>query len=109
MRHEQALVALGIQELKRLEGVTVYAADDMAGQAGVLSFTVDGMDCEEVGAGLGQAGIAVRAGYHCAPFAHRSAGTLDTGTVRVSVSAFNKPWELHRLGEAVERLQRRKA
>ena len=109
LRHEQALVALGIQELKRLEGVTVYAADDMAGQAGVLSFTVDGMDCEEVGAGLGQAGIAVRAGYHCAPFAHRSAGTLDTGTVRVSVSAFNKPWELHRLGEAVERLQRRKA
>ena len=29
-------------------------------------------------------GIAVRAGLHCAPYAHESAGTLETGTVRVS-------------------------
>ena len=29
-------------------------------------------------------GIALRAGLHCAPLAHKSAGTLDTGTVRVS-------------------------
>ena len=29
-------------------------------------------------------GIALRAGLHCAPLAHRSAGTLDTGTVRAS-------------------------
>lgn len=106
LRHERSLIAIGAETLSRLEGVTVYAAEDGACQAGVLSFTVDGMDCEEVGARLGQAGIAVRAGYHCAPFAHRSAGTLDTGTVRVSVSAFNKPWELRRLGEAVARIQR---
>ena len=33
---------------------------------------------------LAQRGIAVRAGLHCAPLAHESAGTLDTGTVRVS-------------------------
>ena len=30
-------------------------------------------------------GIAVRAGLHCAPYAHASAGTLETGTVRVSI------------------------
>ena len=35
------------------------------------------------------ADIAVRAGLHCAPLAHRTAGTLDTGTVRCSFSAFN--------------------
>ena len=29
-------------------------------------------------------GIALRAGLHCAPLAHKSTGTLDTGTVRVS-------------------------
>ena len=31
----------------------------------------------------------MRAGLHCAPLAHRTAGTLDTGTVRCSFSAFN--------------------
>ena len=54
-----------------------------AHQAGTLSF-LPGMDCEEAAERLGRWGIAVRAGLHCAPMAHESAGTLDTGTVRVS-------------------------
>ena len=29
-------------------------------------------------------GIALRAGLHCAPLAHESAGTLESGTLRVS-------------------------
>ena len=43
------------------------------------------MDCEEAAEKLARQGIAVRAGLHCAPFAHESAGTLETGTVRVSI------------------------
>ena len=52
-------------------------------QAGTLSF-LPGMDCEEAAQMLARRGIAVRAGLHCAPLAHESAGTLATGTVRVS-------------------------
>ena len=52
-------------------------------QAGTVSFRC-GMDCEEAAQVLGKQGIAVRAGLHCAPFAHESAGTLETGTIRVS-------------------------
>ena len=48
-----------------------------------LSFVPRG-DCEKMAAGLAEAGVAVRAGLHCAPLAHESAGTLATGTVRVS-------------------------
>ena len=61
-------------------GMTVFTG---AHQAGTLSF-LPGMDCEEAAKYLGDRGIAVRAGLHCAPFAHESAGTLHTGTVRVS-------------------------
>lgn len=52
-------------------------------QAATLSF-LPGQDCETAAQELSKQGIAVRAGLHCAPFAHESAGTLDTGTVRVS-------------------------
>lgn len=52
-------------------------------QAATVSF-LPGMDCEEAAQMLAQQGIAVRAGLHCAPYAHESAGTLETGTVRVS-------------------------
>ena len=43
------------------------------------------LSTEEVAKILSEEGIAVRAGLHCAPLAHESAGTLETGTVRVSI------------------------
>ena len=52
-------------------------------QSGTLSF-VGRMDCQDLAAALAGQGICVRAGLHCAPVAHESAGTLETGTVRVS-------------------------
>ena len=63
-------------------GLRLYRGGES--QSGLFSFTVDGMDCEEVGQALARRGVAVRAGLHCAPTAHESAGTLDTGTLRVS-------------------------
>ena len=68
---------------------TVFFAPEDAVQTGVLSFRVDGRDCEELGESLAERGVAVRAGLHCAPLAHRTAGTVDTGTMRCSFSAFN--------------------
>ena len=52
-------------------------------QGGTISF-LPGMDCEEGARLLAGEGIAVRAGLHCAPLAHETAGTLETGTIRVS-------------------------
>jgi cysteine desulfurase family protein len=34
-------------------------------------------------------GIAVRSGLHCAPWAHRTLGTLETGTVRIGIGFGN--------------------
>ena len=62
-------------------GYTVFSGPD---QAGTVSFLPKDGDCEMVAERLGRQGIAVRAGLHCAPLAHESAGTLKTGTVRVS-------------------------
>ena len=88
------LQRVGIEEIARRErrqaqrcaeglkamGIRVFAGEH---QGGTLSFVPE-MDCEEAAQRLAQRGIAVRAGLHCAPLAHESAGTLGTGTVRVS-------------------------
>jgi selenocysteine lyase/cysteine desulfurase len=105
-RHEQALAALAGHKLRQLPGVRVFASKDPACQSGVLSFTVEGRDCEELGAILGQRGIAVRAGLHCAPLAHRTAGTLETGTVRLSFSAFNTPGQVDRFAGILRQILR---
>ncbi len=102
--HEEQLTALTVRRLARVSGVRVFADPDCACQAGVLSFQIQGMDCEETGAALARRGIAVRAGLHCAPLAHQTAGTLEAGTVRASFSAFNTPREALALAGAVEAL-----
>ena len=100
---ERRLAQLAAAGLRKLPGVTVYARPDLAAQLGVVSFTAEGKDAEALAAALADRGIAVRAGLHCAPLAHRTAGTLDSGTVRLSFSAFNTRQEvtvfLRTLGE----------
>lgn len=79
LRTEQAAAMRAAVGLRRL-GMRVFSGPH---QCGTLSFIPRG-DCEEMGEKLARRGIAVRAGLHCAPVAHESAGTLDTGTLRVS-------------------------
>lgn len=60
-----------------------YRTFDGAHQGGTLSF-LGNTDCLELSEKLGRRGVALRAGLHCAPLAHESAGTLETGTLRIS-------------------------
>ena len=61
-------------------GFQVFTGGNQCGTLSCLS----GHDPENLAAFLGREGICVRAGLHCAPLAHESAGTLNTGTVRIS-------------------------
>lgn len=87
-RHEAALCRR-MSELLRGGGLEVYTGIN---QSGVLSVCPP-CDCEALAAELARRGVAVRAGLHCAPAAHESAGTLDRGTVRFSPSAFTSAAE----------------
>ena len=78
-RQEHRQLERCVRGLRNL-GMKVFAGPH---QASTVSF-LSGMDCEEGAALLSRLGIAVRAGLHCAPYAHESAGTLESGTIRVS-------------------------
>lgn len=94
-KEEEKCVKYIIEPLKKL-GFEVYSGEH---QGGTISF-VPPMDCEELAGKMTARGIAVRAGLHCAPLAHESAGTLETGTVRVSFG-----WDAT-LGQAQQFLQK---
>ena len=78
-RREREQLENCVRGLRKI-GMRVFAGEH---QAGTVSFC-PGQDCEEAAKLLARQGIAVRAGLHCAPLAHESAGTLETGTVRIS-------------------------
>ena len=92
--YESELGRYAARHLAELPGVEVFSGPF---QTGVVSFRAAGMDCEELGEALAARGIALRAGLHCAPLAHRTAGTLETGTVRFSPSVFNRRQEVDEL------------
>lgn len=93
-RHEQILLEKAVNQMKTIPNITLWHLDDPALQTGVLSFTVKNKESFDISETLGAHGIAVRGGLHCAPFAHRTAGTLPDGTVRLSFSAFNRAEEV---------------
>ena len=107
LRHELKLKTELCRQLSDLSKIRLFS--DEARQLGVVSFQPEGFDCEDFAKMLADRGIAVRAGLHCAPEAHRSAGTLEQGTVRVSVSAFTSPGEIRSFVIACEEILKKQA
>lgn len=85
LRSELAVTDMLYDELSRIRGVVLYNRP----QVPVLSFGIEGMSGESVAEALARKGFALRGGFHCSPLAHRSMGTAEAGTARVSVGAFN--------------------
>ena len=99
---ENLLIGMLRDGLKTMGELTVVAPD-RADHGGIVSVVPLGISCEELAARLNRRGVAVRAGLHCAPQAHRTGGTLSTGTVRFSVSVFNTPQEISRALEITKK------
>lgn len=101
-QHEHTLLNQVEQGLKAISGVTIHGPVDPSRRCSVLSFTASGVDSALLAVELDHGfDIAVRAGLHCAPLAHRTLGTLPGGTVRVSPGWFTTSEEIAFFSDAV--------
>lgn len=98
-RREQKQMRRCAQGLQAL-GVKVFTGTP---QSGTLSFLAR-TDCEAAAEAFAKKGIALRAGLHCAPLAHESAGTLQRGTVRLSFGHNTTPIQTDRFLHAAAQL-----
>ena len=99
LKREQQQAKICAEGLQKL-GMKVFAGSH---QGGTVAF-IPGMDCEAAAQILARHGIAVRAGLHCAPLAHESAGTIETGTLRVSFGHDARFADTQALLQAVSKL-----
>lgn len=103
--HERRLVDILVEGLSQLPNIIIYGPSDRSSCTGTVAFNVQKLDCSEVAHILDTAySIAVRAGLHCAPAAHRTIGTFPHGAVRVSVGPYNTAEEMHTFLEAVSEI-----
>ncbi len=100
-RYEQELLAHATRALARIPGLRLVGS--AAEKAAVLSFVLDGIRSEDVGAALDREGIAVRAGHHCAQPILRRFGLEST--VRASLAFYNTFAEIDALAAALLRIR----
>ena len=103
--YELALCERLRARLREIPGVRILCDDGQAHMA-ITSIVVPGHDGGALADALDAADIAVRAGLHCAPVAHRTAGTFETGTVRLSLSPFNTDAEIARTARVFHEILR---
>ncbi|MDI3280607.1 MAG: aminotransferase class V-fold PLP-dependent enzyme, partial [Bacillota bacterium] len=101
-RHQLALQRRLQEGLRRIEGLELYGPEEPEKRVGILALNVRHLSPAEVAFILDQAyGIAVRAGLHCAPWAHRTLGTFPRGAVRISTGCFTTEEEIDALVKAL--------
>lgn len=104
-KREIDLIAHAYDNMLKMKGIDLYAARPEVGKsAPVLSFNVRHKPASEVASYLNDSGIAVRAGLHCSPTAHKRIGTIQNGTVRISTSHFNRESDISALIIALNRI-----
>ncbi len=90
--HEKNLRDYFIENAQNISGITIYGDNS---SINVVSLNISGIDCNTAAALLNdEYDIAVRSGLHCAPAAHRSLGTLKSGSIRFSFGYFTQKKEL---------------
>jgi len=99
--HESALVAQCRDALRNIGGVTLYGSDD---SAGIVSFNVDGVHAHDTATILDDAGVAVRAGHHCAQPLMDWLGV--PATARASFAAHSDSSDIEALVRGIEQVKR---
>src|SRR5690349_170297 len=99
--HECALVAETREALRSISGVTLYGPED---SAGIVSFNVDGVHAHDTATILDDAGVAVRAGHHCAQPLMRVLGV--EATARASFAAHSDSSDIEALASGIKQVKR---
>jgi cysteine desulfurase family protein len=107
-RTELEMISHALFRFSELEKVTLYSCKKAADMVGVFAFNMEGYEPSELAHILDtKYGIMVRSGLHCAPLAHESIGTIETGAVRASIGYATKRDEIDALFTALKELYAR--
>jgi len=99
--HESALVTECRAALRNVPGITVFGPEE---SAGIVSFAMDGVHPHDIGTILDDAGVAVRAGHHCAQPLMDYLGV--PATARASFAAHSDASDIDALVRGLDKVKR---
>ena len=105
-RHEKELSEYLICQLNKIKEVKLLLPGNLESHIGIVSCCIAGFDSQDIGLILDEEfDIAVRTGYHCAPFIHKYLKDEDShGTVRISLGQFSTRDDVDKIVSALKEI-----
>ncbi|HBH45983.1 MAG: hypothetical protein A2445_00490 [Candidatus Jacksonbacteria bacterium RIFOXYC2_FULL_44_29] len=127
-QQEAQLTAYALEKLQAIDGIVIYGSQELEScgckcgrcqicklecgrelklcknRLGIISFNIKGIHAHDVAQVLGDAGIAVRAGHHCAMPLHQQLGV--PASVRMSMYLYNSREDVDLLAEGIGKVQK---
>ena len=100
-KNEQEVLAYAYEKLKAIPEVTIIGPTDVEKRSVLIAFAVEGVHPHDVSHVLDQAGVAVRAGHHCAMPLHEKLGIL--ATTRIALGVYNTKEDIDVMVEALQK------
>lgn len=104
-KHERKLLTYCLNEMVKIDGLEIYGHSIFsANKSGVVSFNIYGIHPHDVSQILGNMGICIRAGYHCAMPLHKKLGV--NATARISFYVYNNKEDIDKFIEGIKKVKK---
>ncbi|MDP3987829.1 MAG: cysteine desulfurase [Candidatus Levybacteria bacterium] len=103
-KHEQYLAWYCLEKMEKIKGLTIYGRSNSENKIGVIAFNIKGIHAHDVAQILGDMGICVRAGHHCAMPLHQKLGI--SATIRASFYIYNEKSDVDSLIEGIKKVKK---
>jgi cysteine desulfurase/selenocysteine lyase len=97
--HERQLMEYTLDQVRAIDGITVYGPESLDEHSAVVSFTLGDAHPHDISTILDAEGIAIRAGHHCAQLVMKHFGVA--ATARASFYLYNTKDDVDRLIEGL--------
>ncbi|RJQ36097.1 cysteine desulfurase [Candidatus Microgenomates bacterium] len=101
---EKELTKYCWNQLEKIEGVKIYGSKNIEERIGVIAFNLDGVHAHDVAQILGNEGVCIRAGHHCAMPLHKRLGV--SATARISLYLYNDKEDIDKFIEGIKRVKK---
>jgi cysteine desulfurase / selenocysteine lyase len=101
--HEKELTKYCLDQLQKIEGLSIIGPNETKNRGAVFSFIIDGVHTHDISEILNRYNIAVRAGNHCAMPLHHKFGIQ--GSTRASFYIYNNKEDVDKLIEGLKKVK----
>ncbi|MCR4686178.1 MAG: SufS family cysteine desulfurase [Lachnospiraceae bacterium] len=103
VKAEEELTSYALEGIRNIPNVIVLGGETAKEHNGIITFKIEGVHPHDVSAIIADAGVAVRAGHHCAEPLHHEIGIPST--TRASLMFYNTKEEVDRFLDIVAKIR----